>query len=104
LDTTNMPPGIYTVAWEVEDTIDRGLTSGTFQFGVNTVVPPTPTPVLPGEVMTPVPVQPNGNPTADLISRFMLGVGIAVLLAVGVLFWRMRSARSGDPEASSLQE
>jgi methionine-rich copper-binding protein CopC len=104
LDTTKMPQGIYTVVWEVEDTIDIGLTSGSFQFGVNTVVPPTPTPVLPGEIMTPVPVQPTGNSTADLISRFLLGVGVVVVIAVGVLYWRMRSSETHEQEPPSLQE
>jgi methionine-rich copper-binding protein CopC len=100
LDTERMQPGIYTVRWQVLDTVDQGLTSGEFQFGVNTVVPPTPTPVLPGVPMTPTPAAPTNNTTTELISRFLIGVGVVVLLAVGVLFWRIRSHPSplGDGE------
>ncbi len=97
LDTAKMPPGIYTVKWQVLDTVDQGLTNGEFQFGVNVVVPPTPTPQLPGVAMTPTPVAPMSNTTVDLISRFLIGAGVVVLIAVGVLFWRMRSAQ-GESE------
>src|SRR6266496_1339161 len=45
LDTSKMTQGIYTANWQVTDTLDFGTTNGTFQFGVNTVVPPTPTAV-----------------------------------------------------------
>jgi methionine-rich copper-binding protein CopC len=101
LDTAKMPQGIYNVKWQVQDTVDQGLTYGEFQFGVNTVLPPTPTPVLPGVAMTPVPVavQPTTNPTADLISRFFIGVAVVVLAAVGILFWRMRASEKQELES-----
>lgn len=98
LDTTKMPQGIYTVNWRVLDTVDQGLTSGEFQFGVNVVVPPTPTAVLPGVAMTPTPVQPAGPSATDLISRFMIGVGGVLLLAMGVLYWRMRASANNPQE------
>lgn len=98
LDTAKMPQGIYTVKWQVLDTIDQGLTGGEFQFGVNVVVPPTPTAVLPGVAMTPTPVPPPNTSTTDLISRFMIGVGGVLLLAVGVLFWRMRASANNPQE------
>lgn len=91
LDRSKMPPGIYTVKWQVTDTLDFGQTASTFQFGVNTVVPPTPTPVLPGVPITPTPTQPAGSSPTELISRFLIGVGILLLLAMGILFWRIRS-------------
>lgn len=91
LDTAKMGQGIYTVKWQVQDTLDQGVTSGEFQFGVNVIVPPTPTPMLPGVPMTPTPVPPGSNAANDLIARFMIGTGVIVLVAIGVLFWRMRS-------------
>lgn len=100
LDTSKMPAGIYTVKWQVTDTLDFGQTSSTFQFGVNTVVPPTPTAVLPGVAMTPTPIQPqpsSSSPT-DLISRFLIGVGIVLLVAMGVLFWRTRTSKDAPEE------
>lgn len=90
LDTAKMSQGLYTVKWQVTDTLDLGTTSSEFQFGLNAVVPPTPTAVLPGVPMTPVPVQPTDNPAADLIPRFLIGVGSVLLAAVGVLYWRLR--------------
>ncbi len=98
LDTTKMPRGIYTVKWQVQDTLDRGITNGEFQFGVNTNVPPTPTPVLPGVVMTPTPVAPQTNAASDLVARFLIGVGVIVLVAVGVLFWRVRASEGKKDE------
>ncbi len=92
LDSAKMIPGIYTVRWQVTDTLDSGETSGSFQFGINTDVPPTPTAVLPGVPMTPVPVQ-TGTTPADLISRFLIGAGVLVFLAAGVLAWRMRGVQ-----------
>lgn len=98
LDSTQVSQGIYTVRWQVLDTIDQGLTSGEFQFGVNTVVPPTPTAVLPGVPMTPTPIAPPNNSTTELISRFLISVGVVMLAAVGVLFWRMRASEKVEPE------
>ncbi len=98
LDAPKMPQGIYTVKWQVLDTIDQGLTSGEFQFGVNTIVPPTPTAVLPGVPMTPTPIQPPNTSATDLISRFLIGVGAVMLIAMGVLFWRMRTSGNVEPE------
>lgn len=98
LDTAKMSNGIYTVNWRVQDIEDQGVTNGTFQFGVNTVVPPTPTFALPGVVMTPVPTPPQSNATTDLISRFLIGLGVVVLVAMGVLFWRMRSTRDSNAD------
>jgi len=89
LDPSKIRDGIYTGHWQVQDTLDQGVTSGEFQFGVNTAVPPTPTAVLPGVPMTPTPVQVQTSPT-DLISRFLIGAGVVVLVAVGVIYWRMR--------------
>lgn len=99
LDTAKMPKGIYKVKWQAQSMIDQGVTSGEFEFGVNTVPPPTPTPVLPGVAMTPVPVQPTSNPTADLVSRFLIASGVIVLAAVGALFWRMRANEKAEPES-----
>ncbi|MCI0478815.1 MAG: hypothetical protein L0Y55_21435, partial [Anaerolineales bacterium] len=66
------------------------------QFGVNTVVPPTPTVILPGQVI----VTPSAQNTAaasngatELISRFFIGLGIVVLAVMGVLYWRMRQRK-----------
>lgn len=98
LDTTKMPQGIYTVQWQVQDTLDEGVTTSTFQFGVNSVVPPTPTAVLPGVPMTPTPIAPTNNATTDLISRFLIGAAVVVLAAMGVLFWRMRASGTADSE------
>src|SRR4029434_9424648 len=91
LDTTKMPPGIYTIRYLVTNTIDFAETSGEVQFGVKTVVLPTPTAVLPGVAMTPVPVQGGSAPT-DLVSRFLIGVGIILLIAIGILWLRVRSS------------
>jgi copper transport protein len=90
LDTAAMEAGVYTIVWTTADFIDRDVISGTIEFGVNTIVPPTPTAVLPGAVITPQPTQPATNATADLISRFLIGLGVALLAAMGFLFWRMR--------------
>lgn len=95
LDTNKMTDGIYQVNWIVLDKSDNTRTSGTLQFGVNTVVPPTPTVLLPGQVIvTPsaLPTSANANNgTSELISRFLIGAGVIVLAAMGVLFWRTRS-------------
>lgn len=99
LDTPKLTQGIYTVTWQVTSTIDASVTASSFQFGVNTVVPPTPTAVLPGFLMTPVPTTTStNNPATDLIGRFLIGVGAVVLLAMGVLFWRLRSGASAGEE------
>jgi copper transport protein len=98
LDPGKMSQGIYTVKWQVLDTVDQGLTNGEFQFGVNAVVPPTPTAVLPGVAMTPTPVQPTGATPTELISRFLIVVGGVLLLAVGVLYWRMRASSNMEQE------
>lgn len=97
LDAAKMTQGIYTANWQVINTVDLGMTSGTFQFGVNTVVPPTPTAVLPSLPTTSVPAQTTDTSATDLISRFLIGVGVAVLLAIGVLFWRLRSNGPSEP-------
>ncbi|HZQ06624.1 MAG TPA: copper resistance protein CopC [Anaerolineae bacterium] len=97
LDTTKMKAGIYTAHWNVTDTLDYGNTFGDIQFGVNTVVPPTPTPALPGVAMTPTPTQTT-DATSDLISRFLIGAGVIVLAALGVLFWRMRTNQNVEQE------
>lgn len=109
LDTAAMEPGIYTIVWTTADFIDRDIISGTIEFGVNTVVPPTPTAVLPGVVMTPQSVQPSANTTTDLVSRFLIGVGVVLLAAMGFLFWRLQRAQAGsqdseDASASLEQE
>lgn len=100
LDTAKVTQGIYTVKWKVTDTLDFGETSSTFQFGVNTIVPPTPTAVLPGIPIMPVTTQPTSNPATELIARFLIGIGGVVLLAMGVLFWRLRSSTKTDASAS----
>ncbi len=69
LDAAKMAQGIYTTQWAVTNTIDHTETSGAIQFGINTVVPPTPTAVLPGFAMTPTPIQTDTGSTT-LISRF----------------------------------
>ncbi len=96
LDAANMAPGIYAVQWSVTDPTDNVETQGAAQFGVNTVVPPTPTVVLPGQVI----LTPNAqsasapsNSSTELISRFFIGLGITVLGAVGVLYWRTRQSK-----------
>jgi len=97
LDVTKMTQGIYTANWQVINTIDLGMTSGTFQFGLNTVVPPTPTAVLPSLPSTSAPAQTSNTAATDLISRFLIGVGVAILLAIGVLFWRLRTGTKPEP-------
>lgn len=97
LDTDKMTNGIYNVNWQVTDTLDAGLTSGTVQFGVNTVVPPTPTVLVRGQVIVtpgaPESAAPQSNSAAaELISRFLIGAGVVLLLAMGFVFWRTRAA------------
>ena len=96
LDTGKMKDGIYQVNWIVLDKGDDTRTSGTVQFGVNTVVPPTPTVLLPGQVVVTPSAQPttanSNNGTSELVSRFLIGAGIVLLAAMGVLFWRARSS------------
>lgn len=106
LDTAKMANGIYSVNWRVTDTLDMGETMGTFQFGINTIVPPTPTAILPGVAMTPTPVQPTNNAATDLIARFLIGIGVVVLGAVGFLFWRMRAStrESGEQESGTSNQ
>jgi methionine-rich copper-binding protein CopC len=104
LDPAKMTDGIYQVNWQVTDTLDEGQTSGTVQFGVNTVVPPTPTIVLPGQVIvTPSPAQTTASSdgAGELISRFLIGASAVLFIAMGVLFWRTRSgsADASDDEA-----
>jgi methionine-rich copper-binding protein CopC len=95
LDTNKITQGIYTVTWRVTDTVDAGETTSTWQFGVNTVVPPTPTAVLPGIPITPTtPVEPTTSPATELIARFLIGIGVVIFAALGVVFWRMRSRQS----------
>lgn len=95
LDAAKMPPGIYTVQWSVTDPADNDETQGTVQFGVNTFVPPTPTVVLPGQVILAPTAQtaPPSNSSTELISRFFIGLGIVVLVAMGVLYLRMRQSK-----------
>lgn len=107
LDTAAMKPGIYTILWTTADFIDRDVISGTLEFGLDTVVPPTPTAVLPGFVMTPQPIQTstNGsNTTTDLISRFLIGVGVALLGAMGFLFWRMQRGQAVSKSSDDVDE
>ncbi|MBI4670870.1 MAG: copper resistance protein CopC [Chloroflexi bacterium] len=95
LDASKMSPGIYTVQWSVTDPTDNVETSGTVQFGINTVVPPTPTVVLPGQViLTPdAPVNTvASNSSTDLISRFLIGLGVILLVVMGILYWRTRQS------------
>lgn len=99
LDTAAMEPGIYKIVWTTADFVDRDVISGTIEFGINTIVPPTPTAVLPGFVMTPQPVQTSpdtSSATTDLVSRFLIGVGIVLLAAMGFLFWRSQRAVSAS--------
>ena len=98
LDTTKMKPGIYTAHWNVTDTLDYGNTFGDVQFGVNTAVPPTPTPALPGVAITPTPTQTT-DATPTLVSRFLIGAGVIILGALGVLVWRMRARQNADGES-----
>lgn len=102
LDTAAMEPGIYTIVWTTADFVDHAVISGTIEFGVNAVVPPTPTAILPGAVMTPQPIQTPanaGNSTTDLISRFLIGAGLVLLAAMGILFWRMRRGNAVSEDA-----
>lgn len=95
LDTGKMSDGIYQLNWFVYDKTDDTRTSGAAQFGVNTVVPPTPTVLLPGQVIvTPSAAQPAsaGGGTSDLVSRFLIGVGVVLLGAMGFMYWRTRRA------------
>lgn len=105
LDTAKMSAGIYTIRWTANDPLDDSTTNGTLEFGINTVVPPTPTPKLPGFVMTPQPLQTastaNGVTPTELISRFLIAAGVILLGAMGFLFWRVRRAPIMDDEADS---
>ena len=105
LDTTKMSAGIYTIRWTANDPLDDSTTNGALEFGVNTVVPPTPTPQLPVFVMTPQPLQtaPTSNsvtPT-EFVSRFLIAVGVILLVVMGFLFWRVRRAPKFDDEAET---
>ncbi len=95
LDTRKMGDGLYQVNWLVQDKSDNTTTSGSFPFGVNTIVPPTPTVFLPGQVMiTPSVAAPvnSGNGASELVSRFFIGAGVVILAAMGFLYWRMRQS------------
>ncbi len=95
LDTGKMGNGIYELAWAVHDNTDDTTTNGVVQFGVNTIVPPTPTVLLAGQVIvTPSAGQtaPAENGTSELVSRFLMGSGIVLLGAMGFLYWRTRRA------------
>jgi methionine-rich copper-binding protein CopC len=101
LDPAKMGDGIYTVRWITNDFIDTDIISGTVEFGINTVVPPTPTAVLPGVLMTPqaVPSETNtGNAAGELISRFLIAAGVALLAIMGFLFWRLRRSDTTSVE------
>lgn len=95
LDTTKMPVGLYTVRWNVTNTIDYAPTQDQFQLGVQTPVPPTPTPVLPGIAQTPQPIG-GGISSGELISRFLIAAGVVVLGATGFYFWRSRRQAGQD--------
>lgn len=100
LDRAKMKAGIYTIRWTTFDATDNSTVSGTIEFGVNTVVPPTPTAVLPGFVMTPQPVasSPTAQAPTELVSRFLIAAGVVLLGAVGFLYWRMRRESVIDKE------
>lgn len=107
LDTAAMEPGIYTIVWTTADFVDRDVISGTLEFGLNTAVPPTPTAVLPGFVMTPQPIQTRAadtGTTTDLISRFLIGIGVALLAAMGFLYWRMQRGRPAPESSNDVDE
>ncbi len=105
LDTAKMNAGIYTIRWTANDPLDDSTTNGTLEFGVNTVVPPTPTPKLPGFVLTPQPIQTASTSTGvtptEFISRFLIAVGVILLGVMGFLFWRVRRAPSLDDKAEA---
>jgi methionine-rich copper-binding protein CopC len=93
LDPNKVGDGIYQLNWFVYDKSDDTKTSGSVQFGVNTIVPPTPTVVLPGQVIvTPSMSQPASanSGASDLVSRFLIGLGVVLLGAMGFLYWRTR--------------
>lgn len=101
LDTNKMENGIYELAWAVHDNSDNTTTNGTVQFGVNTVVPPTPTVLLVGQVIVTPSASQSGaqtasvaNGTSELISRFLIGSGVILLGALGFLYWRTRKQNS----------
>lgn len=106
LDRTKMKPGIYTIRWTTFDATDNATVNGVLEFGINTIVPPTPTPVLPGLVMTSQPAASANNSAAstELISRFFIGAGVALLGAVCILYWRMRRADSSALDAVNEDE
>jgi methionine-rich copper-binding protein CopC len=97
LDAAKMGQGIYSVKWQVLDTVDRGLTNGEFQFGVNRQVPPTPTAVLPGAPLSPPPTTGNAIEPTEMIASFLIVVGVVALVAVGILFRRMQKSGTTDP-------
>jgi methionine-rich copper-binding protein CopC len=101
LDTAKMPAGIYTVRWITNDFLDSDIISGTVEFGVNSVVPPTPTAVLPVFILTPQPGPSDtssANAAGELVSRFLIAAGIALLAIMGFLFWRLRRSDSSSVE------
>lgn len=100
LDTNKMGDGIYQLNWFVYDKSDDTRTSGAAQFGVNTIVPPTPTVLLPGQVIVTPSTLPSAsaNPGAsDLVSRFLIALGAILLGAMGFLYWRTRK-QGGNAE------
>ncbi len=105
LDIPKMQSGIYTILWTANDPLDDSTTNGTLEFGVNTIVPPTPTPALPGFVMTPQPIQTASNPSTftptELVSRFLIAIGVVLLIVMGFLFWRVRRAATDSTETDS---
>lgn len=103
LDPTRMENGLYTLRWTVTSTIDAGQTQGEFQFGINTIVPPTPTPALYGSPITPQNFYTQSAPS-ELIARFMIALGVVVLGAIGFMIWRMRRAANALDEQDTASE
>lgn len=98
LDTGKMGDGIYELNWFVYDKSDDTRTGGAAQFGVNTVVPPTPTVLLPGQVIVTPSAAQTGSASggaSDLVSRFLIGLGVVLLGAMGFLYWRSRKTDKG---------
>jgi hypothetical protein len=58
--------------------------------------------VLPGFLMTPQPITTDTgteNAAGELISRFLIAAGVALLGIIGFLFWRLRRS-----DAPSVEE
>lgn len=91
LDGAKMPRGYYRVQYAVVSAEDFDLTEGSFYFGIQVVVPPTPTPGAIASIPDTTPV------TASRI--IPLFIGAAVIVFAGALIVLLRVWRENRYES-----